>query len=320
MHRLSIVERLHSKAILLYLCPNYSTICVFVRRTRVSLPIDHLCEGHQHKGLKATRSTSARSEPIMLGYSCFNRIIMIASHLTCALPRIASMSDMIVGQLSARSIVHANVSSLQIATAVLVIFIVVAGLPFALGYVWFLYRRRLQRHERDAHDESIGLMTLDSTLPVGLGIRNSSCAENASADVEGSLSASTVLSPKSPKLTLLTPSHWPSKSAPGPKDNILDRRGKTPLQCDTTAQYAIDAVLTGSMMPGSCLANRLQLLPVYGFDEATITPPIGSPLWRRKLELGRCSRIAKAHNEIETFKSGSYYIFGLHGWSKNKSE
>ena len=63
---------------------------------------------------------------------------------------------------------------------------------------------------------------------------------------------------------------------------MLDRRGKNPLKCDTTAQYAIDAVLTGAIMPKSCPDKRLQLLPVYGFDEATITPTIGSPLWRPK--------------------------------------
>ena len=134
------------------------------------------------------------------------------------------------------------------------------------------------RQQANHNEESISLMIMESAAPVGLGIRQSPCSEQNVVNIETRHSAETILSPKSPRPSLITPG---TKSAPGPSNNMLDRRGKNPLKCDTTAQYAIDAVLTGSIMPKSCPYKPLHLIPVYGFDEATITPPIGSPLWRR---------------------------------------
>lgn len=131
-----------------------------------------------------------------------------------------------------------------------------------------------------SNDDSIELT--DTTVPGGLGIQHGPDAEQNPQDDETRASAETVLSPTSPRRPLLTPSHGPTIFAPGPKNNILDRRGRSRLECDTAALYAFDAVLTGSIMARSCPAKRLRLSPMFGFDEASITPPIGSPLWRRR--------------------------------------
>jgi hypothetical protein len=180
------------------------------------------------------------------------------------------------------SMAQADASSLRVIIAILSTVLVIALLAFVPGVLWLLHWRRGIQQQASHNEELIGLMTMDSAPPVGLGIQHRSCSEQNVINIETRQSSETILSPKSPRQHMLAPSDWAPKSAPGPRHNMLDRRGKSPLKCDTTAQYAIDAVLTGAIMPKSCPDKRLHLLPVYGFDEATITPPIGSPLWRRK--------------------------------------
>ena len=176
---------------------------------------------------------------------------------------------------------HTDVTSLQITIAVLVVFIIVAGLPIILGYVWILYRRRTTQHQRDGIRRSIGLVIVDSN--VGIDVHYSPCAGDVEAarDVERRYSTETIVSPVSLGQTLVEPYHQPARSTPLPRDNILDRRGRTRLNCDTRARHFIDGVLTPPMVE-SCPVNKIQITPKFGFDEASITPPVGSPLWKRQ--------------------------------------
>jgi hypothetical protein len=125
-------------------------------------------------------------------------------------------------------------------------------------------------------------MIMDSN--VGIDVHYSPCAGGdieEARDVGSRLSAETIFSPLSPRQALLEPDQRLARPTPVARDNILDRRGRSRLNCDTRAQYIIDAVLTPSMVK-SCPVNTIPIPPIFGFDEATITPPVGSPLWRRK--------------------------------------
>ena len=184
-------------------------------------------------------------------------------------------------QMSGRS---TGVSSSRIQVAILLVFLVVAGLPLALGYLWMLYQRRARQHRRHGSNQSIGLVIMDSSVSVDLVVRQDHYPESGGRDIESRYSTETILSPISPRRAVFEPNRIPTMPATSTgelKDNILDRRGRVQLKCDTTAQYAIDMVAKAPM-PQSCPANSLRVLPVFGFDEGTITPPIGSPLWQRK--------------------------------------
>lgn len=150
----------------------------------------------------------------------------------------------------------------------------------ALGYLWIFYQRRPRQHQRHESTQSIGLVIIDSN--VGIDVHYSPCAADVeeARDVERRFSAETIVSPLSPKQPLLEPDQQLTRPTPMTRDNILDRRGRSRLNCDTRAKYVIDAAITPSMAK-SCPVNTIQIPPIFGFDEATITPPVGSPMWRR---------------------------------------
>ena len=185
-------------------------------------------------------------------------------------------------QMTSRSV--AGVSSPHIQIAILLVVIIVAGLPLALGYLWILYQRRLRQHRRHDSNQSIGLVVMSSSVSVDYIVKQDSYTESNGRDIESRFSTETILSPVSPKRALSELNRMlamPATSTEERKDNILDRRGRAQLKCDTMAQYAIDMVVAVPV-PQSCPANCLRVLPEFGFDEGTITPPIGSPLWQRK--------------------------------------
>lgn len=77
------------------------------------------------------------------------------------------------------------------------------------------------------------------------------------------------------------------------KGGILERRGrKNTLQCDTSAYYEFDKVATSTGPPSAVQElKRSVTRPIFGFSFQEITPPVGSPLWNRKLDIPRTACI-----------------------------
>ena len=75
------------------------------------------------------------------------------------------------------------------------------------------------------------------------------------------------------------------------RGGILERRGrKNTLRCDTTAYYEFDAHRT-QPGPESAVPETKKSVtrPVFGFHFQEITPPVGSPLWNRKMDVPRAT-------------------------------
>jgi hypothetical protein len=213
--------------------------------------------------------------------------------------------------MSGRSI--AGISSSRIQIAILLVFLVVAGFPLALGYLWMLYQRRVRQHRRHGSNQSIGLVIMDSSVSVDLVVRQDHCAESDGRDIESRYSTETTLSPIFPRRAVLETNRIPTLPATSTgelKDNILDWTGRAQLMCDTTAHYAIDMVAK-ALIPQSCPANSLRVLPVFGFDEGTITPPIGSPLWQRKPDSAYISNSPRQQHSGRALVTFSDIIFRL---------
>lgn len=186
-----------------------------------------------------------------------------------------------------------GISSSRIDIVFLVIFLVVAsaGFSLAVGHIWIRYQRRLVQHRRHGSYQSIALVMMDSRVSSDHVAQQDQCADGNGGDIESRYSTDTIISPKFPRRVVFDAnraSTRPATSTGEWKDGILDRRGRAQLKCDTTAQYAIDMVVKAPV-PQSCPANTLRVLPTFGFDEGTITPPIGSPLWRRKPDSAQAS-------------------------------
>ena len=96
------------------------------------------------------------------------------------------------------TIAHTDVSALRITIAILAVFIVVAVLPMALGYLWIFYQRGTRQHQRHESGQSIGLVIMDSN--VGIDVHYSPCAGDVeeARDIENRHSAETICSPLSP--------------------------------------------------------------------------------------------------------------------------
>lgn len=72
------------------------------------------------------------------------------------------------------------------------------------------------------------------------------------------------------------------------RGGILERRGRKDMQCDTSAYYDFDNVATGTGPPSAARESKRSVTrPTFGFSFQEITPPVGSPLWNRKIDLPR---------------------------------
>ena len=184
-------------------------------------------------------------------------------------------------------------SELRIRIAILVVCLVVAstGLSFALGYFWIRYQRTFTQHRRHGSHQSVAFGILDSSFAVDLAVPPGHLARSDGRDTESRCSYDTILSPKSSTQAVFETNRM-STMTPTPtrerRDNILDRRGRTRLKCDTTA-HLVTGMVNNAQILQSCPVYSLRVLPVFGFDEGTITPPIGSPLWHRRPESAHIS-------------------------------
>lgn len=72
------------------------------------------------------------------------------------------------------------------------------------------------------------------------------------------------------------------------KGSILERRGRKDMLCDTSAYYEFDTVATNTT-PLSAVHEAITSVarPIFGFNFQDITPPVGSPLWSRKIDIQR---------------------------------
>lgn len=72
------------------------------------------------------------------------------------------------------------------------------------------------------------------------------------------------------------------------KGNILERRGRKDMLCDTSAYYEVNMIASAAgPLSGRMSAKRSVTRPVFGFNFQEITPPVGSPLWNRKMDIPR---------------------------------
>ena len=69
---------------------------------------------------------------------------------------------------------------------------------------------------------------------------------------------------------------------------ILERRGRKDMLCDTSAYYEFDTIATGTGPLSAAQETKKSVTrPIFGFNFQEITPPVGSPLWNRKVDIPR---------------------------------
>lgn len=70
--------------------------------------------------------------------------------------------------------------------------------------------------------------------------------------------------------------------------NILERRGRKDLQCVTSQYYEASTITIGTGTISGRMEQKMSVTrPVFGFNFQEITPPVGSPLWNRKMDMPR---------------------------------
>ena len=185
---------------------------------------------------------------------------------------------------------------------------ILAGMSLATGALYLLLRRQ-RRRPRQVVVPGTPLLVYESSISIefddiedeeGTVVDESEHMKRASLD--------TILSNGTARKLTFGVNILPFLE--GPIGGILDRRGKANMECDTTAYYETDIVIPtvakspidrtfrrptiGFMQniasPLSPFWSRQTTVasprgPVFGFDAKTITPPMCSPMWSRRVGL-----------------------------------
>ena len=156
--------------------------------------------------------------------------------------------------------------------------IVFAAIPTTMGILWIVHRMTENYRQRY---ESLPTIELDSVQPDLEAHHSGECPAIDSSEPDGRVLTESIVSPSSSNQYLLDLDRLPTRSELNGTANVVDRKRRCLLTCDTSVRYAVDVVVTPPILPPGS-GKAFQILPIYGFDASTITPPVGSPLWTRK--------------------------------------
>lgn len=171
------------------------------------------------------------------------------------------------------------------------------GGSLSLLVIWLLARIRL-RWKRNKHNRlaltggeyqalyppipSSNMMVFESDITIDMILDDGDTLGTGKGfdDLSDHESMETIVSSVSATRTAFDIDELP----PVMKGGILERRGRKDLSCDTSAYYNLNTIaMSNSPLSTHIEAKKTMTRPVFGFNFQEITPPVGSPLWNRKI-------------------------------------
>ena len=186
-----------------------------------------------------------------------------------------------------------------VTNAMRLIVMLLGAVTLSLIIIWLLarVRLRLRRHRRNKISCSGGYEAIYPPTSSSMLVLESDISIDMIADDRQTQSSGTEfddLSEQGSMETIVssasaTRATFGIENLPGLiKGSMLERRGRKDLSCNTSGYYEANMIATGTgPLSGRMSAKRSVTRPVFGFNFQEITPPVGSPLWNRKMDIPR---------------------------------